>query len=148
MSSDLPLARQLAHRLIDRGRVDGADAPDPSQRTAAAFDRLYEDLARWVGLDGCHALFTRALGQARDEHSLLETIELHARSSPYLVGLPRTIAQHGPRKTAEALESMLVIVIELLGRLIGDDMTTKLIERDLAESADDETRRLIRRAEA
>jgi hypothetical protein len=142
------MARQLAHRLIDRGRAEEAASPDPAHRTAAAFDRLYQDLSRWVGLDGCHALFTRALAKARDEHSLLESIELHPRSSPYLEGLPRTIAQHGPRKTGEALEAMLVILIELLGRLIGEDMTTKLIERDLAALADDETRRLIRRAEA
>ena len=41
---------------------------------------------------------------------------------------------HGDPATAEALESMLVRLVELLGRLIGDDMSTKLIERTLAPS--------------
>jgi hypothetical protein len=41
---------------------------------------------------------------------------------------------HGDPATAEALESMLVRLVELLGRLIGEDMSTKLIERTLAPS--------------
>jgi hypothetical protein len=107
------------------------------------------DLARWVGLDGCHALFTRARAEARDDYPLLETIHLRTRSSPYLEGVEETVAEHGTRRTATALESMIVIVMELLGRLIGDDMTKRLIERDLAESEDDDaTRDTKREAEA
>ena len=41
---------------------------------------------------------------------------------------------HGDPATAEALESLLVRLVELLGRLIGDDMAMKLIERSLAAS--------------
>jgi hypothetical protein len=41
---------------------------------------------------------------------------------------------HGDAATAEALESMLVHLVELLGRLIGDDMATKLIERSVGVS--------------
>jgi hypothetical protein len=43
---------------------------------------------------------------------------------------------------------MLVVLIELLGRLIGDDMATKLIERDLAESGAGEENGESRTAEA
>lgn len=42
---------------------------------------------------------------------------------------------HGDDATADALESMLVHLVALLGRLIGDDMTTKLIERSVGASA-------------
>jgi hypothetical protein len=41
---------------------------------------------------------------------------------------------NGDPATAEALESMVVRLVELLGRLIGDDMATRLIERSLAAS--------------
>ncbi len=148
VSPDLTPARQLAHRLIEYGRATGASSSDPAHIAAVAFDRLYQDLARWVGFDGCHALFTRALAQARDEHPLLDTIQLHARSSPYLVGVTETVAQYGAATTAEGLEAILVILIELLGRLIGDEMTTNLIERGLAESADEDANGESRRAEA
>jgi len=40
-----------------------------------------------------------------------------------------------------------VVVIELLGRLIGADMAKKLIERDLAQSADVDGDRESRRVE-
>jgi hypothetical protein len=134
--------------VIDAGRAKANSSSDRALFTAAAFDQLYQDLARWVGFDGCHALFSRALVQARDEHPFLDTIQLQARSSPYLAGLTEAVAQHGTAKTAEALEAVLAILIELLGRLIGEEMTTNLIERGLAESANDDADGESRRAEA
>lgn len=136
MSSSTTPAGRLARRLIDGRRGDGAASADSAHSAAVAFDHLYQSLSRWVGLDGCHALFTRAHANARAKHPLLSSIQLRARSTPYLDGVAETAAQHGSVETVEALESMLVVVIELLGRLIGDDMARKLIERDLAESAD------------
>jgi len=41
---------------------------------------------------------------------------------------------YGDAATAEGLESMLVRLVELLGRLIGDGMAVKLIEQNLASS--------------
>jgi hypothetical protein len=61
----------------------------------------------------------------------LGQIQLHARSEPYIDGVAATIVAHGDAATAEALESMLAHLVELLGRLIGDDMAMKLIERSL-----------------
>jgi hypothetical protein len=148
MSPTLPPTRQLARRLIDGDRAEGSASPDAAHSAADAFERLYQALARWVGLDGSHALFMRALAQARAEHSLLGTIQFHARSTPYLEGVTETIHQHGGQETADALESMLVILIELLGRLIGDDMARNLIERGLGEYPGDGVNRESRRAEA
>ena len=112
-------------------RADGATA---AHAGAAACDQLYRELSRWVGADGCHALFARAVAQTRTEYPLLEQIHLHARAEPYLEGGAETIMAHGDPATAEALESMLVRLVELLGRLIGDDMAIKLIGRTLAPS--------------
>ncbi|HEX9084227.1 MAG TPA: hypothetical protein VF836_05785 [Gemmatimonadaceae bacterium] len=42
----------------------------------------------------------------------------------------------GDIATTEALESMLARLVELLGRLIGDDMAMKLIERSSASVGD------------
>jgi hypothetical protein len=95
---------------------------------------LYRELSRWVGPDGCHALFTRALTETRTDYPALAQIQLRARSEPYIDGVAETIMAHGDPATAGALESMLVRLVELLGRLIGDDMAMKLIERSLAAS--------------
>ena len=147
MSSSTTAAGRLARRLIDGRRGDGAPSLDSAHSAAAAFDHLYQRLSRWVGLDGCHALFTRGHANARTEHPLLSNIQLRARSTPYLDGVAETADQHGAVETVEALESMLVVVIELLGRLIGDDLATKLIERDLAQSAEGDGDRERRRVE-
>jgi hypothetical protein len=125
-------ARGIAHRLIVSSRPDGQSGDSPARTAAAACDRLYRELSRWVGRDGCHALFTRALAQARMEHPALRTIQLHARAEPYIDGVAETIIAQGDPATAEALEAMLVSLVELLGRLIGDDMAMKLIGRSLA----------------
>jgi len=126
LSRDRP-AREIVRRLIDSQGSERTDG-DTSAR-AAAGDHLYRELSRWVGPDGCHALFTRALADARKEHEQLSEIQLRPGSDPYLGGVTETVAAYGDRATAEALESMLVHLVELLGRLIGDDMATKLIER-------------------
>jgi hypothetical protein len=131
LSRNEPSARQLARRLINSRRSERTGADSAARAAASACDQLYRELSRWVGPDGCHALFTRALAQARTEYPALEQIQLHARSEPYIDGVAATIVAHGDAATAEALESMLAHLVELLGRLIGDDMAMKLIERSL-----------------
>ena len=124
--------RQLARRLIEARRSEGSEGDSPARATAAACDRLYRELSRWVGLDGCYALFSRALAQARTDYPALAQIQIRARSQPHIDGVAETIIARGDPATAEALEFMLECLIELLGRLIGEDMATKLIERSLA----------------
>jgi hypothetical protein len=126
--------REIARRLIDSRRQERTGADTAARAAASACDHLYRELSRWVGVDGCHALFTRALAQARIDNPALAQIQLHARSEPYIDGLAAAIMAHGDAATAAALESMLVRLVELLGRLIGDDMATKLIGRSLAAS--------------
>ena len=131
--------REIARRLIDSRRQERTGADTAARAAASACDHLYRELARWVGVDGCHALFTRALTQARVEHPALTQIQLHARSDPYVDGLAATIMAYGDAATAEALASMLVRLLELLGRLIGDDMATKLVGRSMAASEGGDT---------
>lgn len=98
---------------------------------ALACNDLYRELSRWVGPDGCHALFTRAVAEARGKYPALSEIELRARSEPYVEGVAESIIAHGDAATAEAVESMLMRLVELLSRLIGDDIAMKLIEQSL-----------------
>jgi hypothetical protein len=127
--------RKIARRLIEARRSERTEGDTPARAAARASDRLYRELSRWVGLDGCHALFSRALTDARSEFKALGQIQIRARSQPHIDGVAETIIARGDPATAEALESMLVGLAGLLGRLIGDDMAMKLIERSLAGSA-------------
>jgi hypothetical protein len=127
--------RQLARRLIEAQRSERSDGDDLARAATAACDRLYRELSRWVGLDGCYALFSRALAQARTDYPALEQIQIRARSRPHIDGVAETIMARGDPATAEGLEFMLQGLVELLGRLIGDDMAMRLIERSLAAPA-------------
>jgi hypothetical protein len=130
--------RQLARRLIEARRSERTEGDTPARAAARASDRLYRELSRWVGVDGCHALFSRALTDARADFPALGQIKIRARLQPHIDGTAETIMARGDPATAEALESMLVRLAELLGRLIGDDMATKLVERSLAGSERDD----------
>jgi len=134
LSNDQSPARQIALRLIEGQQLNRTAADTTAHVTAAACDKLYKDLTQWVGPDGCHALFARALAQARREHEALEQIQLRPGVEPYMDAVAETIIAHGDDTTADALSSMLVTLIELLGRLIGDDMATKLIERNIPDA--------------
>jgi hypothetical protein len=133
VSSEQSSAQQIARRLIDSRRSEPGEAHSEA-RAAAACDALYRGLSRWVGSDGSHALFSRALAEARTDHPSLMQIELRVRSEPYVDGVTETIMAHGEAATRAGLESMLVRLIALLGRLIGDEMAMRLIEQSLAAS--------------
>lgn len=127
MSQETPTSRELARGLIGRGAA-GGDTRGPS---AAAIhevcERLYDELSRWVGIDGCYALFSRALSSARIEHPALEQLLVHARADYHLEGVADAARTHGDVAVGDGLETMLVVLIELLGLLIGDDMATTLV---------------------
>ena len=143
-----PPARRIARRLINGRQSEGKAGDSRARATAGACDDLYRDLSRWVGRDGCHALFARALAQAQVEYATLDQIKLRPQSEPYVEGVAETITSHGDAATAEAVESILVHLVELLGRLIGNDMATNLIERSLTAAERGDARPDDRKEEA
>jgi hypothetical protein len=124
--------RQTARRLIDRRRLQRKESDGDAGVVADACNDLYRGLSRWVGPDGCHALFTRALAQARAGVATVDQIQLRPGADRYVDGVAESVLLHGDSMVADALESMLVHLSELLARLIGTDMATNLIERSVA----------------
>ena len=129
MESETPTLQQLTSRLI--AREEGTrDTPDALVGAAqAACERLNRELSRWVGANGSLALFTRALAEARAQHPVLAEVRIRTRSAASLEGVPETVQKHGAAATADGLTSLLVTLLELLGRLIGDDMVMRLVEQ-------------------
>ena len=141
-------ARDLAKRLLDRETAAGNSDTTRASAAAQAGEELYRALSRWIGSDGCHALFTRARAQEQAANRPLESLRLSPRHDPYILGVEEAIGEYGNGPTADAIESMLVGMIELLGRLIGVDMATSLIERSLSEFVNDNSSPAKRRAKA
>lgn len=125
-------AHQVARRLIGASLPQTASGAPSARAAADACGHLYQELSRWVGREGCHALFARALAEARKDHPALAQIRLQARSDPYVDGVAESIMASGDAATEAALESMLAVLVDLLRRLIGNDMAAKLIERSVS----------------
>jgi hypothetical protein len=132
-------SRQTARRLIDSRQAEQKEPDGRARAVAVACNALNRELSRWVGPDGCHAVFMRAIAQARTESTGLDKIQLRPGAAPYVEGVEESIRSYGDPATADALESVLINVIELLGRLVGDSMATKLIERSIAPPHGDAT---------
>jgi len=147
--SDAPDARELVRNLVGlEADARSDEAPVAARATLATSERLYRELSRWLGSVGCHALFTRALADARVSHPLLTGVRVQKGDQPYFEGTAEIIDAHGASATAEAFEAMLVTLVELLGRLIGDDMAVKLILQSLPEFVRDTRSLEARRPEA
>lgn len=126
MSLDQPDSRALARLLVLR--QSGSDeADDPCAAPArAACEAACREVARWVGPLGATALVSRAMAASRFRHPPLAVIELD-RSRFLLTGVDEAVRIHGPQSTSAALEGMLVVLIELLGRLVGADLAERLV---------------------
>ena len=85
-------------------------------------------LARWFGSYGSLALVTRALAITVPEHPALTTVTAASAQSPRLIGLAASARVHGATATANAVTALLASLVELLGRLIGDDLALMLLE--------------------
>ena len=57
--------------------------------------------------------------------------------SIHLNGVVASVETHGAAVATDAVVALLAALIDVLGRLIGDDMTTRLVESDVPQSRPD-----------
>jgi hypothetical protein len=99
------------------------------------------ELSRWLGPDGSNALLQRALKRASRSHPVLGDIGVVANSAPVLVGVDDCVAAAGVAPVSAGLTATLLELFELLARMVGDDLTTKLADeitaRDATQVVDD-----------
>ena len=128
--------RDLARNLL----ACEADANKTSLQTEPATLRVYERLRRQlgapVGVDGFHALASRALALAKSESPRLSAVQVTADGG--LRGFDEVESQ---TDTDEDGEAGIVLIAQLLGlflTFLGETTTLRLIE-DLRLQADDRT---------
>jgi hypothetical protein len=119
-----------AQRLWARA-ASGSSEPE---RVVAAAEllcaRLRTELGRWIGADGYRVLLERALGLARAEHAALRDLSCFGGDEAATTNAVQT---HGAAQVGDAIVTLLTALIELLGRIIGDEMAVQLVEQiDLA----------------
>ncbi|MGH7664378.1 MAG: hypothetical protein ACRENI_08815 [Gemmatimonadaceae bacterium] len=135
-----PNARLLARTLLAR-ETAGNDTPDAA---AAAGQRscecVYRELSRWLGAHGSSVLFARALTRARAEHAVLAGVRVRDGSDVCLDGFVESVRGLPPTTAIEAAEAILSTLVELLDRVIGDDMTATILGPCLPDGTSGSTR--------
>ena len=134
MSPDASPARELARRLIEGEGVDHAGSIAVADAQHAA-ERVWDELSKWMGIDGSHALLTRAVALAKAEHPvLLRNAKVGGRSRSWLEGVVDNHSTNGTDAAAEGIESIFTALIELLGRLVGDQIALNLLQPCLPDN--------------
>jgi hypothetical protein len=94
--------------------------------------RLRAVLTRWIGSEGYRALVDRALAQTRAEHPAIEGLQLEGED---VEGFAVAIGVHSAAEVREGILALVARLIDLLSRLIGEDMATRLVEQAWAGDA-------------
>jgi hypothetical protein len=102
---------------------------------------LPDGLARWFGPYGSLALVSRALAVAAEQHPSMASIEVASSPAPRLTGVASSARAHGAAATVDGVVTLIATLDELLGRLIGADMTLVLLEQCAIPSDTDKTAR-------
>ena len=138
---DDPASRSLTSSEVAR-RILARDAPAPGHGTGSATPetaipalqrsctRVTDALRDAMGDAGCAALLTRALARTEGAHPLLKDLRSRADEGIRVDGIPASAAAHGIDEVTAAIEALFAALVDILIRLIGDDMTIRLLDHD------------------
>jgi hypothetical protein len=135
MSSDASgsaISLQIARRLLASEATPGSGRkPTIDAATLQrAVQRVSENLRDVMGEDGSSALLARALSQTERAHPALQSIRRLNGGSIHLDGVIAGVEAHDVAELTAAVEALLAALIDILGRLIGEDMAIRLIDSD------------------
>jgi hypothetical protein len=132
-----PAAQEMARRLLAR---ETSAALEPAM-VAAALQRVCErvsaNLRDAIGDDGRDALLTRALARTESDHPALKDFRKLNHGAIQLDGVVASVEAHGVVPVTAAIEAMLAALLDVLARLIGEDMAMRLLDHDLAGPSPD-----------
>jgi hypothetical protein len=123
------LARSLVAREADAGTISLHAEP----ATVRIYERLRRQLGATVGVDGFHALASRALALAKSQSPRLSTVQVTVQGS--LRGLAEVESQTDVDEDGEAGINLIAQLLGLFLTFLGEATTLRLIE-DLRLQAD------------
>ena len=83
-----------------------------------------------MGDAGCAALLARALARTEGAHPVLKDLRRRADEGIRLDGIPASAAAHGIESVTAAIEALIAALVDILTRLVGDDMAIRLLDQD------------------
>lgn len=129
LSSSVQLARQLLAHETAPGTSDPEMIAAGLRKTCA---RTLITLRNALGVDGCNALLVRALIRTEAQHPLISDLRRSSEGNISFDGLVKSVGDHGVVPVTAAIEALLAALIDILVRLVGEEMTVRLIAADAA----------------
>lgn len=135
-----PTSLQVARRVLARESATRSKAEPKAvgaalQRTCL---RVSENLRDVMGEDGSNALLARALARTEGDHPALKNAYHRQHGGIQLDGVVASVEAHGVAAVTAAIEALLAALVDILGRLIGEDMAIRLIDQDGPQSRKDD----------
>ena len=103
-------------------------APAPADVLQRSCSRITANFRETLGADGCAALLSRAIARLGSQHTALEAMWRQDGREIYLDGIVAATERHGYPAVAAAAEALTIALVDVLGRLIGDDMAIRIID--------------------
>ena len=120
-----PTATIAAQRLWDTAIDDSKTAVEAASEAALLLEHLRVRLGRWIGVAGYDTLLKRAIDIARDEPSWVDDLFDPQSDQSFRLAVVENIDAAG---VSAACTTLLAILIELLGRIVGLEMAARLVE--------------------
>jgi hypothetical protein len=119
-------ATEVARRLWQRAVGNASTPEDVAVAATRMCTGLRVGLSRWVGAMGYRALIDRALLLARAEHPALSSVSCHGGDEPVTTA---AVWAHSADEVATGMVALVAALVELLGRIIGEEMAVRLVEQ-------------------
>jgi hypothetical protein len=119
-------ATEVARRLWQRAVGDSNTPEDVAVAATHMCTGLRVGLTRWVGTMGYRALIDRALLLVRAEHPALGSLSCHGEEEPVTTV---TVRAHSAAEVATGMVALVTALVELLGRILGEEMAVRLVEQ-------------------
>lgn len=126
MSQGSPPSNEVSRLLWERVAGDSTAPGEVAEAAERICTNLRAGLGRWVGPMGYYALLDRAVGQARAEHPALASLSCHGGEKSEMMVAVRT---YGAAEVASGMVALVATLIDLLGRIIGEEMAVRLVEQ-------------------
>ena len=123
----------LARRLLAHDTGAGTTAPDiAAVGLGKTCTRVSGALRNALGADGCNALLVRALTRTEAQHPLIGDLRGASEGNVSFDGLAKSVDDHGVVPVTAAIEALLAALIDILVRLVGEEMTIRITAADAA----------------
>jgi hypothetical protein len=119
-------AQAAAIQIWSRALGDSAEATQVGRAADGVFASLRIGLGRWIGVDGYRALLTRTRAEIRTNHPVLAELSCLGDEE---AATGAALQAHGAGAVAAGMIALLTTMIDLLGRIMGEEMALHLVEQ-------------------